>query len=77
MGVFEKSGFSNGTRMISNNLAKIAESDVAVIAGGGDTSSALKYFNLIEKLTHVSTGGGASLELLSGKNLKAIEKLEV
>ena len=73
----EKSGFSNGTRMISNNLAKIAESDVAVIAGGGDTSSALKYFNLIEKLTHVSTGGGASLELLSGKNLKAIEKLEV
>ena len=77
MGVFEKSGFSNGTRMISNNLAKIAENDVAVIAGGGDTSSALKYFNLIEKLTHVSTGGGASLELLSGKNLKAIEKLEV
>ena len=63
--------------MISNNLAKIAENDVAVIAGGGDTSSALKYFNLIEKLTHVSTGGGASLELLSGKNLKAIEKLEV
>jgi 3-phosphoglycerate kinase len=77
MGVFEKSGFSNGTRMISNNLAKIAENDVAVIAGGGDTSSALKYFNLIEKLTHVSTGGGASLELLSGKKLKAIEKLEV
>ena len=53
------------------------ENDVAVIAGGGDTSSALKYLKLIEKLTHVSTGGGASLELLSGKNLKAIEKLEV
>ena len=77
MGVFEKSSFSNGTKLIADNLVRLVEENVNVIAGGGDTASALKYFNLIEKLTHVSTGGGASLELMSGKNLKALEKLEV
>jgi|TARA_B110000196_G_scaffold320243_1_gene341358 3-phosphoglycerate kinase len=77
MGVFENNRFSDGTRMIADNLARRVENDVTVIAGGGETSSALKHFNLIEKITHVSTGGGSSLELLSGRNLKAIEKLEV
>jgi len=77
MGVFEKSSFSNGTKLIANNLVRLAEENVSVIAGGGDTASALKYFNLIEKITHVSTGGGASLELMSGKSLKALERLEV
>ena len=77
MGVFEKSSFSNGTRLIADNLVRIVENDATVVAGGGDTSAALKYFNIMEKLTHVSTGGGASLELMSGKSLKAIEKLEV
>jgi 3-phosphoglycerate kinase len=77
MGVFENNRFSDGTRMVAENLARRVENDVTVIAGGGDTSSALKHFNLIEKITHVSTGGGSSLELLSGRNLKAIEKLEV
>ena len=77
MGVFENNRFSDGTRMIADNLVRRVENDVTVIAGGGDTSSALKHFNLIEKITHVSTGGGSSLELLSGRNLKAIEKLEV
>ena len=77
MGVFEKSSFSNGTKLIADNLARLVEEDVNVIAGGGDTASALKYFNSIEKLTHVSTGGGASLELMSGKSLKALKKLEV
>ena len=77
MGVFEKSSFSNGTKLIADNLVRLVDENVNVIAGGGDTASALKYFNLIEKLTHVSTGGGASLELMSGKNLKALEKLEI
>ena len=64
MGVFEKSSFSNGTKLIADNLVRLVEANVNVIAGGGDTASALKYFNLIEKLTHVSTGGGASLVML-------------
>ena len=77
MGVFENNHYSNGTKLIAENLSKIAEDGVIVIAGGGDTSSALKQFDLIEKLTHVSTGGGSSLELMSGNNLMALEKLEV
>ena len=77
MGVFEKSSFSNGTKLIADNLVRLVDQSISVIAGGGDTASALKLFNLIEKITHVSTGGGASLELMSGKSLKALERLEV
>ena len=77
MGVFENSSFSNGTKLIADNLVRLVEKNVNVIAGGGDTASALKNFNLIEKITHVSTGGGASLELMSGRSLKALERLEV
>ena len=77
MGVFENDAYSNGTKLIAENLSKITDDGVCVIAGGGDTSSALKHFNLLEKLTHVSTGGGSSLELMSGKSLIALERLEV
>ena len=77
MGVFEIDAYSSGTKLIAENLAKIANDGVCVIAGGGDTSSALKHFDLIDKLTHVSTGGGSSLELMSGKSLIALERLEV
>ena len=77
MGVFENNAYSDGTKLIAENLSKVAENGKIVIAGGGDTSSALKHFDLIEKLTHVSTGGGSSLELMSGNNLMALERLEV
>ncbi len=77
MGVFEDDAFSNGTKSIAENLSNIAEGGVNVIAGGGDTSSALRYFGLGERLTHVSTGGGSSFELMSGNNLVALERLEV
>ena len=77
MGVFENDAYSNGTKLIAENLSKITEKGVCVIAGGGDTLSALKHLDLIEKFTHVSTGGGSSLELMSGKNLMALERLKV
>jgi phosphoglycerate kinase len=77
MGVFENDAYSNGTKLIAENLSKITEDGVCVIAGGGDTLSALKHLDLIEKFTHVSTGGGSSLELMSGKNLMALERLKV
>jgi len=77
MGVFENTAYSNGTKLIAENLSKISEDGAIVIAGGGDTSSALKHFDLIGNLTHVSTGGGSSLELMSGSNLIALERLEV
>ena len=77
MGVFENNNYSNGTRLIAENLTKISGNGAIVVAGGGDTSSALKHFDIIEKLTHVSTGGGSTLELMSGKKLMALERLEV
>ena len=77
MGVFENNAYSNGTKLIAENLSKISENGGTVVAGGGDTSSALKHFDIIDKLTHVSTGGGSSLDLMSGKNLMALERLEV
>ena len=76
MGVFEKASFAIGTEAIAKKLVEISEFNATVIAGGGDTASALRLFNMVDKVTHVSTGGGASLELMSGNKLEAINKLE-
>lgn len=70
MGVFEFSNFENGSKSIMNYLA---ESNKTVIIGGGDTSSCCEKYNLTNKMTHDSTGGGASLELLEGKELPGIK----
>jgi len=75
MGVFEKKDFENGTKEIANFLSELKEENIITIVGGGDSASAIRKFSNIENITHVSTGGGASLELLSGKNLPAIEAL--
>ena len=77
MGVFEKKQFSNGTEKLGKILLKLASEDVKVVVGGGDTAAALELFGLNRGMTHVSTGGGASLELLSGNSLPAIQSLEV
>jgi phosphoglycerate kinase len=73
VGVFEFKSFANGTKEIANFLAK---SKMTTIIGGGDSAAAVMKFGLKERMTHVSTGGGASLEFLGGKKLPAIKALE-
>ena len=71
MGIFEKSEYSSGTR----EIAKIIErTDAYTIIGGGDTISAVKQFSNIDKIDFLSTGGGASLEYLEGRELPGINK---
>ena len=75
MGVFEVPHWSNGTVSIGKKLAELTKSGATTIVGGGDTAAALNQLGLSEGVTHISTGGGASLELLSGKSLPGIEAL--
>jgi phosphoglycerate kinase len=75
MGVFEIADFSRGTEVIARHLAEITPKGVVTIVGGGDSAAAVKKFDLEEKLSHVSTGGGASLEFLEGKTLPGVAAL--
>jgi len=75
MGVFEKKEFENGTKAISKMLSLAYDKGIDTIVGGGESAAAVKKFGMGEKMTHVSTGGGASLELLSGKTLPALDAL--
>ena len=73
VGVFEFEGFGNGTRTIAE---AIAASDAFSIAGGGDTLAAVAKYGVADRISYISTGGGAFLEFLEGKKLPAIEILE-
>jgi phosphoglycerate kinase len=73
MGVFELEPFAKGTEEIAK---AIAESDAISIAGGGDTDAALRKFGLEEKVSFISTGGGASLKMLEGSPLPGVEVLD-
>ena len=74
VGMFEYPPFANGTRRLARD---IAAADAYSLAGGGDTLAAIAKFNVSEKLSYLSTGGGALLEYLAGETLPALEALQL
>ncbi len=76
IGVFEKKPFQNGTRVVAEALASITGTGATTIIGGGDSAAAIEQFHLAEKVSHVSTGGGASLEFMEGKGFACLDILD-
>jgi phosphoglycerate kinase len=76
MGVFEMPPFDKGTKAVALAVAAATEKGARSVIGGGDSASAVEKLGLQDKITHISTGGGASLEFLEGKKFKCIEILD-
>lgn len=76
MGVFEKDKFAAGTRAVAKLLAERTQQGATTIIGGGDSVAAIEEAGLADQITHISTGGGASLEMLEGKTLPGVAALK-
>jgi len=76
MGVFEMPPFDEGTKAVALAVAEATDKGARSVIGGGDSASALEQLGLVDKVSHISTGGGASLEFLEGKKFKCIEILD-
>lgn len=75
MGVFEMPNFAKGTKAVADALVKATQKGASTIVGGGDSAAAISEFGYEKQVSHVSTGGGASLEFLEGKILPGLEAL--
>merc|ERR1719356_1490638 len=76
MGVFEMKAFENGTKSMMDTIVEVTRAGCVTVIGGGDTATACKKYDTEDKVTHCSTGGGASLELLEGKVLPSVATLD-
>ena len=76
MGVFEMENFSNGTKKIGEAICKATEDGAFSVVGGGDSVAAITQFGFANKVSYISTGGGAMLEYLDGKELPGVAAIQ-
>jgi len=76
MGVFENPSYATGTKSVAEAVAEATDNGAVSVIGGGDSATAVEQMNLADRMTHVSTGGGASLTYLEGKPMPPIEVLD-
>jgi phosphoglycerate kinase len=76
MGVYEKTAYQHGTQTIGDAIAEATRNGATSVVGGGDAAAAAHELGFAAAMTHVSTGGGATLEFLEGKTLPGVEALE-